>query len=204
MTLNPLPIYSIVFYCFAGLLLLTATWVILSKNPVQAVLSLVTCFFASSVLWMMLQAEFLSLVLIFVYVGAVMTLFLFVVMMLNIDIARHREGFASYLLLGLLVTTILIGLMLFALWPERAMNMALTPESSHFSNIQSLGTLLFTDYIYPFEVAGVILLVAIVASISLAFHGPKADAKTQSIHAQQAVNKAQRLRIIKMKGEQHD
>jgi len=195
-----LPIYAIVFYAFAGLLISAACGVILAKNPVRAVLSLVLCFFASSVLWMMLQAEFLALVLIFVYVGAVMTLFLFVVMMLNVDTVSHREGFARYLLLGLIVMVILIALMLFALWPERASLGLNAPETS-ISNIQSLGVLLFTDYIYPFEVAGVILLVAIVASISLAFHGRKPDTKTQSISAQHRANKKDRLRIINMKVE---
>ncbi len=201
---DALPIYAIVFYCFAGLLIASAVWVIVAKNPVQAVLSLVLCFFASSILWMMLQAEFLALVLIFVYVGAVMTLFLFVVMMLNIDIVSVREGFARYLLLGLVVMAILIGLMIFAIWPEHLAQLAVPLEGHQASNIQSLGVLLFTEYLYPFEIAGVILLVAIVASISLAFHGRKPDAKRQNIRAQHAVQPKDRVRIIKMKAEKHD
>ena len=197
-----LPLYSILFYVFSGVLLAAASWVILAKNPVQAVLSLVLCFFAASVLWMMLQAEFLALVLIFVYVGAVMTLFLFVVMMLNVDIASHRDGFARYLLVGLVVMAILVGLICLAIWPMASIHLGAVAEET--SNIQSLGVLLFTGYLYPFEVAGVILLVAIVASISLAFHGPKLDTKRQSISAQHAASKSKRLRIVKMKAESHD
>ncbi len=199
-----LPVYSILFYVFSGLLLAAATWVILAKNPVQAVLSLVLCFFAASVLWMMLEAEFLALVLIFVYVGAVMTLFLFVVMMLNIDVVSYRDGFVRYLLLGLVVIAILVGLLLVAIWPSVPLINDLNAATTDSNNIESLGVLLFSDYLYPFEVAGAILLVAIVASISLAFHGRKADTKQQSIAKQHAAQKSERLRIIKMKAEKHD
>ena len=200
--MTALPIYSILFYIFAGALLAAALWVILAKNPVQAVLSLVLCFFIASLLWMMLQAEFLALVLIFVYVGAVMTLFLFVVMMLNVDMASHRDGFVRSLLWGLIVMAVLVGLMLMALWPSNGMSGATVVESGN--NIENLGLLLFSDYLYPFEVAGVILLVAIIAAISLAFYGRKPDTKTQSISKQHLVTKASRLRIIKMKGGSHD
>ncbi|HYF97478.1 MAG TPA: NADH-quinone oxidoreductase subunit J, partial [Coxiellaceae bacterium] len=145
---------------------------------------------------------FLALVLIFVYVGAVMTLFLFVVMMLNIDMASHRDGFVRSLLWGLIVMAVLVGLMLMALWPSNGMSGATVVESGN--NIENLGLLLFSDYLYPFEVAGVILLVAIIAAISLAFYGRKPDTKTQSISKQHLVTKASRLRIIKMKGGSHD
>ncbi len=196
-------LYQIIFYLFAAALLVSAVMVILARNPVRAVLFLVLCFFFSAVLWMLLQAEFISLVLIFVYVGAVMTLFLFVVMMLNIDLVPLREGFVRFLPLGILVLLFLLGIMFFVLTGQKAMSNSPLPIShpATYSNVSVVGNVLFTQYLYAFEIAGLILLVAMVAAISLAFHGRKAGTKAQNIEKQLNANKASGLRIIKMKSE---
>lgn len=198
------PIYEFVFYVFAGILIAAAVMVVLSRNPVRSILFLVLAFFASAVLWMTLQAEFLSLLLIFVYVGAVMTLFLFVVMMLDIDRTVIREGFVKYLPIGLVVMAFFIGMMIYVVGPHHPAfaNAALKDYGPDYSNIKELGILLFTQYIYPFEIAGAILLVAIVAAIALAFHGRSPDAKSQVIANQLKANKRNRLRIVSMKGDQ--
>jgi len=197
------PIYEVIFYIFAVILLGAAVMVILSRNPVRAILFLVLAFFASAVLWMMLQAEFLALVLIFVYVGAVMTLFLFVVMMLNIDLSKLREKFVRYLPFGILAMILLVGLTIYTVVPKHfpVGETYLQQYGPNYNNTQVMGTLLYTQYIFPFEVAGLILLVAIIAAISLAFYGRKSGTKTQKIADQLKANKQDRLRIIKMKAE---
>ncbi len=202
---TPLPLYEIIFYGFSALMIAAALMVILSKNPVRSVLSLVLCFFSASVLWLMLKAEFLSLLLLFVYVGAVMTLFLFVVMMLNINAETKRTGRAFYWPITLIVLAILLGIILVALGPERLhwVNNIAAPIVET-SNTKALGILLFNDYAYPFELAGVLLLVAIVAAISLGFHGRKPDAKSQSMAAQHRVKKSDRLRLVDIKANHHD
>lgn len=159
-------------------------------------------FFCSAVLWMLLQAEFLSLVLIFVYVGAVMTLFLFVVMMLDIDLAPLKEGFVRYLPLGLVVLAFMVGIMLFVLNSKQFSSATMVaPTGPNYNNTAVIGTELFTHYIYEFEIAGLILLVAMVAAISLAFYGRKPGTKSQKISQQLMANKASGLRVIKMKSE---
>lgn len=197
------PIYQVLFFIFAGILLLAATMVITARNPVFAILFLVLAFFASAILWMMMQAEFLSLVLIFVYVGAVMTLFLFVVMMLNVDLSRIREKFVRYLPLGIIVMVLLIASMVVVVSPKHLGITAnqLPMVSSDYQNVQAMGLLLYTQYLYPFEIAAVILLVAIIAAITLAFHGRKPNTKSQKITVQLAAKKADRLHIVKMKAE---
>lgn len=198
------PVYEVVFFFFAAVLITAATLVIVVRNPVYAALYLVLTFFCSAVLWMMLQAEFLSLVLIFVYVGAVMTLFLFVVMMLNIDLSAMREKFVRYVPLGVLVMVILLTMLIIMLTPRHLpiARSALTYYGTDYSNVKTMGTLLFTDYLYPFEIAAVILLVAIIAAISLAFHGRKLDTKAQRVSEQHNVRKKDRIRIVKMKVEE--
>lgn len=161
---------------------------------------LVLAFFCSSILWMLIQAEFLSLVLIFVYVGAVMTLFLFVVMMINLDLESLKEGFVRYLPYAIIVLMLFLITMGFALTTPATFTHQthITLFSSSHNNTRLLGELLYTKYLYAFELTGLILLVAIVASISLAFHGPQADVKTQKIRKQLAASKKDRLKIIKM------
>lgn len=197
------PIYQVVFFVFAVMLVSAAVMVIVARNPVYAILALVLCFVASAGLWLLLQAEFLGLVLIFVYVGAVMTLFLFVVMMLNIDLSKLREKFVRFLPIGVIVMALFIGLMVFVLTAKQlpVLHTATPNFPTDYVNTRVMGELLYSRYLFPFEIAGLILLVAIIASISLAFHGRKPDTRHQSISAQLAARKADRLRILKMKRE---
>lgn len=197
------PIYQIIFFIYAIILIVAAAMVIIVRNPVHSILFLVLAFFASAVLWMMMQAEFLALVLIFVYVGAVMTLFLFVVMMINIDLSKIREKFVRYLPIGIVVMLLLIASMVVVILPQHLgmTTYQLAPVPSDYSNIKAMGTLLYTHFLYPFEIASVILLVAIIAAITLAFHGRKPNTKSQRIMQQLSATKKDRLRIVKMKVE---
>lgn len=193
----------IMFCGFSALLLLAALMVITSKNPVKGVLFLVLAFVASAALWMMLEAEFLSLVLIFVYVGAVMTLFLFVVMMLNIDLASLKQGFVRYLPLGLILTVVLIGLIFYVITPSHfplGKNGQLVEHSANYSNTKELGSVLYTQYVYPFEIASALLLVAIVAAISLAFRG-RQNSKAQRISQQVSVQKDDRYYLVNLRSK---
>ncbi|MCH9644155.1 MAG: NADH-quinone oxidoreductase subunit J [Gammaproteobacteria bacterium] len=199
-----IPIYQIVFYVFAVTLILAALMVVCSRNPVHSILFLVLCFFLSAVLWMLLQAEFLALVLIFVYVGAVMTLFLFVVMMLNIDMKHLKEKFTRYLLWGgavmVLFSILVVMVVIRADAIDRLYRVPQLPQ--FYNNTQVMGTLMFTKYVFAFEVAAAILLVAMISSIALVFRGRK-NRLGQSVREQHQVTKADRLRIIKnMKGGQ--
>lgn len=196
-----IPVHNIIFYVFTTVLIAAATMVITAKNPVKAVLFLVLAFFASSILWMLMQAEFLSLVLIFVYVGAVMTLFLFVVMMLRTDPADSAIRFSRHYLLGFLILVIFLGTVLHLFsathWP--ASTTLPIHHDAHYNNVTAMGTLLFTHYLYPFEIAAVLLLVGMIAAIALAFHGKKAGTKTQRVSAQLAATKKERLKIVDLK-----
>lgn len=186
----------VIFYVFAALLLVSAGMVIIARNPVHGVLFLVLAFFASSILWMLMQAEFLSLVLIFVYVGAVMTLFLFVVMMLNIDLVSLRKGFVRYLPLGILVVVLLLAIMVLALSSSHLLrDVSMTLRPVDYSNVKELGAVLYTEYMYPFELAAVLLLVAIIAAISLAFRGRR-NRKVQNIAQQIAVRAKDRVQLV--------
>lgn len=200
----PLPIYKIVFFIFAAMLISSALMVVVSRNPVRSILFLVLSFFCAAVLWMMIQAEFLSLVLIFVYVGAVMTLFLFVVMMLQIDEAVLKEGFVRYLPYGFLAMVLLVAMMLMVIGPEHLSSAMSLPvvHDVNYSNTKTMGTLLFTDYVYPFEIAALILLVAIIAAIALAFHGRKPNAKSQNVMKQLSAKKSDRLRVVDIKADE--
>ncbi len=170
--------------------------VVASRHAVRAVLFLVLAFFSSAVLWMLLQAEFLALVLIFVYVGAVMTLFLFVVMMLNVETASRKKGWLRYLPLGALV----VGLLVFITW--RAIHQGafsqeiLINQPANYSNTHQLGAVLYTDYVYPFELAAILLLIAIIAVIALTFRGNKGR-KSQQISQQLNVKREDRVQLIK-------
>lgn len=188
------------FYGLAALLLFSATMVITSRNSVRAVLFLVLAFVASSGLWLLLEAEFLALTLVLVYVGAVMVLFLFVVMMLNMNTAPLKEGFSRYWIMGLLIGLLLMGQVLWVFFKGRALeetHMTLLRQSAEYSNTTVLGEALYTEYLYPFELAGVLLLVAIVAAIALTFRGIKRRQK-QDPSEQVKVKKKDRLRIVKL------
>ena len=191
-------VQRIIFYFFSIILLLAAFMVISTRHPVRGVVFLILAFIASSALWLLLEAEFLALVLVFVYVGAVMTLFLFVVMMLNVDVLPGRKGIARYLPAGILVATVLITLMLPMLGPQHfgLENYPAPPSNlEDYSNIKALGDVLYTQYVLPFELSAVILLVAIISAISLTFRGRRQ--KSQNITAQIAVSKKSRLRIVR-------
>jgi NADH-quinone oxidoreductase subunit J len=198
-------ITEILFYAFSGVLLVSAIGVITSRNPVHAALFLVFSFFNSAILWMLLEAEFLAIVLVLVYVGAVMVLFLFVVMMLDINIAQMREGFTRYAPLGILIALIVVAEIGSVVWvkslgaPETA-PVAHVPAAADYSNTQALGELLYTKYLYPFELAAVILLVAIVAAIVLTMRR-RTGLKQQDVNAQVSVRAKDRVRVVKMPSE---
>ena len=194
---------SILFVLFSIVLIGAALGVILARNPVHCALLLVLCFFNSAVIWLMLDAEFLGIVLVLVYVGAVMVLFLFVVMMLDIDTERFRKELAGYWPLAVAVA----GFVVFAIinvivvrnlgGADLKLAPALPP---HYSNTRALGTVLFTQYAYPAQIAAVILLVASVAAIILTLRR-RTGHKPQDIAAQVAVRAKDRVRLVKMASE---
>lgn len=193
----------IIFYAFAAIAVISAVVVITSRNPVHSVLALVITFFSMSGIWMLLRAEFLSLILLLVYVGAVMTLFLFVVMMLNIDKASKHNSFIRYLPLGILVVLLMTGITITTLGPKYfgIAQMPLPPaEAANFSNTQQLGMLLYTDYAYPFEIAGVLLLTAIIAAITLTHRGP-VRRRVQNISDQVAATPKTSVRLVHITSE---
>lgn len=196
----------IVFYVLATILVFAATRVITVRNPVHAVLHLVLAFFTCAGLWLLLEAEFLAITLVLVYVGAVMVLFLFVVMMLDINVAVVKEGFARYLPVGLSVA----GLMILEMWlvmKSRAFDVTQMPEppahAADYSNTREIGSVLYTNYVYPFEIASVILVVAIIAAIALTLRKRK-SAKRQDPAEQVKIRSQDRVRIIKMEAESRD
>ena len=195
---------TVIFYVFAVLTVTSATAVVTVRNPVHAALFLVLTFFTSAVIWMTLEAEFLAITLVLVYVGAVMVLFIFVVMMLDINIARLREGFVRYLPLGLAVAAVMLLLMLNIVTSDVfTLDLASepAPKPADYSNTKALGAVLYTDHVFAFEVAAVILLVAIIAAISLTMR-KRAQTKYQNPSEQIKVRKADRLRIVKMPAEE--
>ena len=196
---------QILFYVFAAFLAVGGLGVITARNPVHAALFLVFSFVTSAAIWLLLEAEFLAIVLVLVYVGAVMVLFLFVVMMLDVNVAQMREGFTRYAPLGFLIAIIVVIEIGSVVWVKSLGGMsAAAPSPSaqveNYSNTRVLGDLLYTDYLYPFELAAVILLVAIVAAIVLTMR-QRAGLKAQDISAQVAVRAKDRIRIVKMNAE---
>ena len=189
-----------VFYFFATVLVFAAFMVITIRNPVKAALFLVLAFFSAAGLWVLLEAEFLAIVLVLVYVGAVMVLFLFVVMMLDINLARLREGFGEYLPIGGLVAVLMVIEMTLILSDGFGAGRALVPHPADYSNTRELGRILYTTYAYPFEIAGAILLTAIVAAITLTMRR-RPTTKYQNPGEQVRVKRADRVRLVKMKSE---
>ena len=199
-----MPIYEMVFYAFSLVLLGAAVVVITVRNPVFAALSLVLAFFSSAAIWMLLEVEFLAIILVLVYVGAVLVLFLFVVMMLDINVEPLREGFIRYLPARIVVALLMAAELLLVLWSrgrfdEQAFPIP-APGPEGFSNTRALGELLFTDYLLPFEVAGVVLLVAIIAAVALT-HRRRTGTHRQDPAAQVRVQRAERVRLVKMDAE---
>ncbi len=196
---------AILFYAFSAVLVVAALGVITSRNPVHAALFLVLSFASSAVLWLLMQAEFLAIVLVLVYVGAVMVLFLFVVMMLDVNIAQMREGFTRYAPLGTVVAVLVVVEIASVVWVkqlgvEQTAPAVLATGAEGYSNTRALGELLYTKYLYPFELAAVLLLLAIVAAITLTMR-QRRGAKQQNIAAQVAVRPQDRVRLVKMEAE---
>jgi NADH-quinone oxidoreductase subunit J len=193
---------TLLFYIFSTVTVLAALRVVTARNPVHAALFLVLAFFNVAGLWMLLQAEVLSLVLIMVYVGAVMVLFLFVVMMLDINIERVRQGFWKNLPLGALVGGLMVAEMAMVL-SGRYFGLANLPPQNlpaDYSNTKELARVLYTDYAYPFEIASVILLVAIIVAVMLTLRRRK-DNKAMHSSDQIAVKAKDRMRLVKMAPE---
>jgi NADH-quinone oxidoreductase subunit J len=193
------------FYLFAAILTLAALGVIGSRNPVYSALALVLCFVTSAAIWLLVEAEFLAVVLVLVYVGAVMVLFLFVVMMLDINLAELRQGFTRFAWLGVLTALAVIVEIVGVVWVRGALGIDAghggTPEPAGYSNTLELGSVLYTRYAYPLELAAMLLLVAIVAAIALTLRR-RAGYKQQDVAAQVAVRAADRVRIVRMDAEQ--
>lgn len=188
---------DIVFYVFAAITVFAAMGVITARNPVNAALFLVLAFCSASGIWMLLEAEFLSIVLVLVYVGAVMVLFLFVVMMLDINLVRLREGFWRWFPFGAGLAGLMVFEMIYVLGSRQTQATAnAVVHPSNYSNTKELGRLIYTDYVYPFELAAVLLLVAMVAAIALTLRR-RVGVKTQNVSEQVQVQAADRVRIVK-------
>lgn len=199
-----MPIIELVFYFFGGVLILAALSVITSRNPVYSVLFLVLAFFSAACIWLLLEAEFLAVVLVLVYVGAVMVLFLFVVMMLDINLTPLKSGFTRYLPVGAMVAVAMAAQLFLAFWTRGLETQALpTPHPAGYSHTRELGERLFTHYLYPFEIAGIILLVAIIAAIMLT-HRRRPETKYQDPSRQVKVRREERVRLLKMESEEED
>ena len=197
---------QLAFYFLASVAIIAAIMVITVRNPVRAAMFLILTFFTVACIWMMLEAEFLAIVLVLVYVGAVMVLFLFVVMMLDVDIDQLREGFGEYLPIGATVAVIILLQLVIVLssGPFEVDQMpAPAAAGVDYGNTHQLGLLIYTYYVYPFELAAVLLLLAIVAAISLSLRG-KLSSKRQKPHEQVRVRKKDRLRMVKMNAEKQD
>ncbi|TDJ27157.1 MAG: NADH-quinone oxidoreductase subunit J [Gammaproteobacteria bacterium] len=192
---------TLLFYGFAAVLIIAALGLISSRNPVHSALFLVLAFFQSAMLWLLMEAEFLAVVLLLVYVGAVMVLFLFVVMMLDINLEKMREGYTRYMPLGIgvAVTVILeIGHVIWFRSQDLPFLVVPEPHPPGYSNTKELGSVLYTEYVYAFELAAVVLLLAIVAAITLTMRR-RPGLKTQNIAEQVSVRKEDRVRLVKMK-----
>jgi NADH-quinone oxidoreductase subunit J len=195
---------AVTFYFFAAVMVFAALRVITARNPVHSALFLVLAFFTAAGLWMLLEAEFLAIALVLVYVGAVMVLFLFVVMMLDINLDRLREGYWDYLVPALIVAVVMLVEMALILGRDYFHLEDMPQPPAHpasYSNTRELGRLIYTDYVYPFEIAAVILLVAIVAAIALTLRHRK-DTKYIDPEQQMRVRRQDRVRMVSMPSEQ--
>jgi NADH-quinone oxidoreductase subunit J len=192
--------HTFVFYLFAAILVAAALRVITTRNPVQAALWLVLSFFTAAGIWLLLQAEFLAIALVLVYVGAVMVLFLFVVMMLDVNFEALRQQFRSYLPIGALVGALVLLEMTLLIVGSAIGPGTLEPPSPSGSNTAALGRLMYVDYVYPFEIAAVVLLVAIVAAIALT-HRERKTSKYQAPGRQVKVRAKERVRLVNLPSE---
>lgn len=194
---------QILFYTFSAILIAGALGVILARNPVHSALSLVMCFVTSAAIWLLIEAEFLAVVLVLVYVGAVMVLFLFVVMMLDINIEEMRSGFTRYAWLGWITAAVVV-FEIVGVVTARTLGVdatqGATPVPENYSNTRELGQALYTEFVYPFELAAVLLLVAIIAAIALTMR-KRPGHRVQDVSAQVATRAKDRVRIVKMDAE---
>jgi NADH dehydrogenase subunit J (EC 1.6.5.3) len=199
----PMDFKTALFYILSTILVIAALRVVTARNPVHAVLFLVLAFFNASGLWLLLQAEFLAIALIVVYVGAVMVLFLFVVMMLDINLERLRQGFWSNLWLGGPIAVLMV-IEMVAVLSARSFGLEAMPEpaapAAGYSNTKALGMAIYTDYVYPFELASVILLVALIAAVVLNLR-QRRDNKQLNPAEQIAIKRKDRVRIVSMPSE---
>jgi len=187
---------TVLFYLFAAITVFAALRVITARNPLHAVLFLVLAFVSSAGIWLLLEAEFLAITLVLVYVGAVMVLFLFVVMMLDINLEQLRKGFWQWLPVGALLAGLIVVQMVYVLGDTTtSTGMVAIKHAADYSNTKELGRLIYTDYVYPFELAAVLLLVAMVSAIALTFRRRR-DAKTQDISKQINVKREDRVRLV--------
>jgi len=196
----------ILFYTFSAVLVVAAFRVITARNPVYSALCLVLCFFTSAAIWLLIEAEFLAIVLVLVYVGAVMVLFLFVVMMLDIKIEEVRKGFTRYAWLGWLTTLVILLEIGGVVWVRRLgidATQGMKPVPVGYSNTGELGGVLYTKYVYPFELAAVLLLVAIIAAIVLTMRNRR-GLKVQDVGAQVATRREDRVRIVEVASEKRE
>ena len=197
-------VQELIFYAFSLVLTFAAVAVISSRNPVYSVLFLVLAFFSAAAIWLLLEAEFLAIMLVVVYVGAVMVLFLFVVMMLDINLVPFKEGFIRYLPVAVIVAFIMAVELLMVLWAKGRFGAEMfplpQPNPVGYSNTRELGELLYTNYLLPFEVAGVVLLVAMIAAVALTLR-TRPGIKTQDVGAQVRTRRDESVRLVKMKSE---
>ena len=187
-----------VFYFLSVILLLASLRVITARNPVHAALALVLAFFTAAGLWLLLEAEFLAITLVLVYIGAVMVLFLFVVMMLDINLEEIRRGFWSYLPAGLLVGGLMVVEMIMVLGSRDFGLAEPVAHAADYSNTKELGRVLYTEFVYPFELAAVLLLVAMIAAITLT-HRKRGDTRPLNPADQVKVKRADRIRMVNLK-----
>jgi len=197
-------IVNLLFYVFGAILVISALGVITARNPVHCALFLVSAFLNSAVIWLLLEAEFLAITLVVVYVGAVMVLWLFVVMMMDIDVEKLRQGFTRYAPLGAVIALVVVAQIATVVYVRRLgleETVMAQPKPAGYSNTAELGQLLYTQYLWPFEVAAVILLVAIVAAITLTMRR-RPGQKVQDVAKQVAVRAKDRIRVVKMDAEE--
>ncbi len=202
----PISAETLLFWPAAVLLLGAALAVITVRNPVHAALFLVVCFFSSAVLWVLLEAEFLGIALVLVYVGAVMVLFLFVVMMLDINVAVIREGFIRFAPVAAVVAMLMAALLAYVIWFEKlgiAQFAKPAPRPEGYSNTSAIGEVMYTVYVYPFEIASVILLIGIIVAISLTMRR-RVGTRAQDPAQQVKVRREDRIRLVRMSSEKHD
>lgn len=196
-------IVNLLFYVFGAILVISALGVITARNPVHCALFLVSAFLNSAVIWLLLEAEFLAITLVVVYVGAVMVLWLFVVMMMDIDVEKLRQGFTRYAPVGAVIALVVVAQIATVVYVRKLGledTVIAQPKPEGYSNTAELGQLLYTQYLWPFEVAAVILLVAIVAAITLTMRR-RPGQKIQDVGKQVAVRAQDRIRIVKMDAE---